>query len=160
MINLNFVISSFIYIYIYIYILFSSKLCIQIINKDTCYILALAVFFLLLFTGYRPKVFSSRGATWISVGRFCSSMVTAWVAAGGCKREGGVGTPDFKWQGLSNGAKNQNPKKALDRNLSFKNSHAEFPSHKISVINGDNKKGIEVLIYTPGHLADYWLIVY
>ena len=33
---------------------------------------------------------------------------------------GGVGTPDFKWQRLSNGGKNLNPKK----------SHGEFPSHK------------------------------
>ena len=63
------------------------------------------------------------------------SMVTASVAARGCNRggRGGGDTPDFKWQGWSNGAKNQNPKKALDRNLTLKNSHAEFPSHKISV---------------------------
>ena len=33
---------------------------------------------------------------------------------------GGGVTPDFKWQGWSNGGKNQTPK----------NSHAEFPSHK------------------------------
>ena len=38
-------------------------------------------------------------------------------------------TPDFKWQGWSNGGKNQNPKKSLDQNLSPKKSHAEFPSH-------------------------------
>ena len=30
------------------------------------------------------------------------------------------GTPDFKWQGWSNGGKNQNPKKSLDQNLSSK----------------------------------------
>ena len=64
-------------------------------------------------------------------------MVTACVATRGCYRGGrgggGGDIPDFKWQGWSNGAKNQNPKKALDRNLTLKNSHAEFPSHKISV---------------------------
>ena len=52
---------------------------------------------------------------------------------------GGV-TPDFKWQGWSNGGKNQNPKKSLglqtnaknslDQILSPQKSHAEFPSHK------------------------------
>ena len=41
----------------------------------------------------------------------------------------GLWTPDFKWQGWSNGGKNQNPKKSLDQNLSPKKSHAEFPSH-------------------------------
>ena len=52
---------------------------------------------------------------------------------------GGV-TPDFKWQGWSNGGKNQNPKKSLglqtnpktslNQILSPQKSHAEFPSHK------------------------------
>ena len=41
----------------------------------------------------------------------------------------GLWTLDFKWQGWSNGGKNQNPKKSLDQNLSPKKSHAEFPSH-------------------------------
>ena len=47
------------------------------------------------------------------------------------------GTLEFKWQGWSNGGKNQNPKKSvglqtkpLDQNLTPKKSHAEFPSHK------------------------------
>ena len=39
------------------------------------------------------------------------------------------GTQYFKWQGWSNGGKNQNPKKSLDQNLPLKKSHAEFPSH-------------------------------
>ena len=39
-------------------------------------------------------------------------------------------TPGFKWQGWSNGGKNQNPKKSLDQNLTPKKSLAEFPSHK------------------------------
>ena len=43
------------------------------------------------------------------------------------KPRGGI--PDFKWQGWSNGGKNQNPKISLDQNLSPKKSHAEFPSH-------------------------------
>ena len=38
-------------------------------------------------------------------------------------------TPDFRWQGWSNGGKNQNPKKCLDQNLSPKKSRAEFSSH-------------------------------
>ena len=52
----------------------------------------------------------------------------------GCPRGG---TPDFKWQGWSNGGKNQNPKKSpglhtnpkksLDQNLTPQKSHAEFP---------------------------------
>ena len=42
----------------------------------------------------------------------------------------GPGTLDFKWQGWSNGGKNQNPKKSLDQNLASKQSHAKFPSHK------------------------------
>ena len=52
----------------------------------------------------------------------------------------GGGAPDFKWQGWSNGGKNQNPKKSLglqtnpkkslDQNLSPQKSQAEFPSHK------------------------------
>ena len=37
-----------------------------------------------------------------------------------CGPGGRGGIPDFKWQGWSNGGKNQNPKK----------SHADFPSHK------------------------------
>ena len=44
------------------------------------------------------------------------------------------GTPDFKWQGWSNGGLNYNPnktwKKSLDQNLTRKKSHAKFPSHK------------------------------
>ena len=40
------------------------------------------------------------------------------------------GTLDFKWQGWSNGGKNQNPKKFLDQNLGSKKTHAKFPSHK------------------------------
>ena len=43
---------------------------------------------------------------------------------------GGGGTPDFKLQGLSNGGKNQNPKKPLDQNLTSKQFHTQFPSHK------------------------------
>jgi len=43
---------------------------------------------------------------------------------------GGGGTQDFKWQGWSNGVKNQNPQKSLDQNLALKKSHAEFPSDK------------------------------
>ena len=43
---------------------------------------------------------------------------------------GGGGTPDFKWQGWSNGGKKQNPKKSLDQNLTSKQSHTQFPSHK------------------------------
>ena len=39
-------------------------------------------------------------------------------------------TPGFKWQGWSNGGKNQNPKKSLDQNLTPKKSLAEFPSHE------------------------------
>ena len=40
------------------------------------------------------------------------------------------GTPDFRWQGLLNGGKNQNPKKSWDQTLTLKISPAEFPSHK------------------------------
>ena len=40
------------------------------------------------------------------------------------------GRGDFRWQGWSNGGKNQNPKKYLDQNLTPKKSLAEFPSHK------------------------------
>ena len=40
------------------------------------------------------------------------------------------GTLDFKWQGWSNGGKNQNPQKFLDQNLGSKKTHAKFPSHK------------------------------
>ena len=49
-------------------------------------------------------------------------------------------TPDFKWQGWSNGAKNQNPKKSLglptkpkksvEQTLIPQKTHAEFPSLK------------------------------
>ena len=51
---------------------------------------------------------------------------------------GGEDTPDFKWQGWSNRAKNQNqknpkgfkqtPQKSLDQNLTPEKFHAEFPS--------------------------------
>ena len=51
---------------------------------------------------------------------------------------GGGGIPDFKWQGWSNGAKNQNPEKSLglstnpkkspDQKLTPQISHAEFLS--------------------------------
>ena len=50
------------------------------------------------------------------------------------------GTPDFKWQGWSNGGKDQNtkkylgletePQKSLDQNSTPNNSHAKFLSHK------------------------------
>ena len=50
------------------------------------------------------------------------------------------GTPEFKWQGWSNGGKNQNPKKSVGLQtkppkipgpkFNPKKSHAEFPSHK------------------------------
>ena len=92
-------------------------------------------------------------------------MVTACVAARGCNRGGrggwgGGNTPDFKWQGWSNGAKNQNPKKALDRNLTLKNSHAEFPSHKISVtdkrIQQKRNWSVDLHPRTPCRL--FWLI--
>ena len=90
-------------------------------------------------------------------------MVTACVAARGCNRGGRGGggyTPDFKWQGWSNGAKNQNPKKALDRNLTLKNSHAEFPSHKISVtdkrIQQKRNWSVDLHPRTPCRL--FWLI--
>ena len=90
-------------------------------------------------------------------------MVTACVAARGCNRGGrggGGDTPDFKWQGWSNGAKNQNPKKALDRNLTLKNSHAEFPSHKISVtdkrIQQKRNWSVDLHPRTPCRL--FWLI--
>ena len=45
-------------------------------------------------------------------------------------RGGGGGTPDFKWQGWSNGVKNPHTQKSLDQNLALKKSHAEFPSNK------------------------------
>ena len=46
-------------------------------------------------------------------------------------RLGGVGgTLDFKWQGWLNGGKNQNPKKALDQNLTPQKSYAKLMSHK------------------------------
>ena len=38
--------------------------------------------------------------------------------------------PDFKWQGWSNGGKNQNPKKSLHQNLTSQKSETEFPNHK------------------------------
>ena len=38
--------------------------------------------------------------------------------------------PDFKWQGWSNGGKNQNPKKSLHQNLTPQKSETEFPNHK------------------------------
>ena len=49
-------------------------------------------------------------------------------------REGeGGSTQDFKWQGWSNGGKNQNPKKSLglqtnSRKIPEAKLHAEFPS--------------------------------
>ena len=43
----------------------------------------------------------------------------------------GEGGPlDFKWQGWSNGGKNQNPKKSLYQNLTPQKSETEFPNHK------------------------------
>ena len=45
------------------------------------------------------------------------------------------GTPDFKWQGGSNGGRNPRrpapppPLNPLDQNLTPKKSHSEFPSH-------------------------------
>ena len=39
---------------------------------------------------------------------------------------GGGGTPDFKWQGLLNGGKIQNPKKSLDQKLTPNKSHDKF----------------------------------
>ena len=63
--------------------------------------------------------------------------VTWFPAQGG----GRGGTPDFKWQGWSNGGKNKTPQeipsasnktppKSLNQNSTPKNSHAEFPRHK------------------------------
>ena len=43
---------------------------------------------------------------------------------------GGGGPLDFKWQGWSNGGKNQNPKKSLYQNLTPQKSETEFPNHK------------------------------
>ena len=43
---------------------------------------------------------------------------------------GAGSTPDFKWQGWLNGAKNQNPEKSLGPAAKPKTIHAEFPSHK------------------------------
>ena len=42
---------------------------------------------------------------------------------------GGGGTPDFKWQGWSNGGQKSIPKKIPGAKFKRK-SHAEFPSHK------------------------------
>ena len=50
-----------------------------------------------------------------------------WTPIRGSGGVGG-GTPDFKCRGWWNGGKNQNPKKSMDRKLTPKTSHAEFPS--------------------------------
>ena len=60
-----------------------------------------------------------------SGGRWYSMNV--WWGGGGAQ---GGGTLDFKWQGWSNGGKNQNLKKFLDQNLTPKKSCAEFLSRK------------------------------
>ena len=89
--------------------------------------------------------------------------------------EGGGGTPDFKWQRWSNGGKNPNPKKSLVLKIKPKEtpgpkfnpqkipcriSEPKGSSNDYSIsreTNGDDKKWIEALVYTPGHFADYWL---
>ena len=69
------------------------------------------------------------------------------------------GTLEFKWQGWSNGGKNQNPKnpygfkpqKSLDQNLTPKKSHAEFPSHKNfqGALNDITQKIETLVLNTP-----------
>ena len=69
------------------------------------------------------------------------------------------GSPDFKWQGWSNGGKKSKPKKkslglqtklkkSLDQNLTPKKSHAEFPSHKnFQKALNDTTRKIETLVF-------------
>ena len=63
----------------------------------------------------------------------------------------GGSTPGFKWQGWSNGGKNQNPKKSLDQNLTPKKSLAEFPSHKNlqKALNYITRKTETLVLNTP-----------
>ena len=74
------------------------------------------------------------------------------------------GTLEFKWQGWSNGGKNQNPKKSvglqtkpLDQNLTPKKSHAEFPSHKNfqGALNDITQKIETLVLNTPKNPKKY-----
>ena len=72
------------------------------------------------------------------------------------------GTLDFKWQGLLNGGKNQNPPKFLDQNLTPKKFHAQFLSHKnfqkaLKWYNMKNRNvcnGVFVFVYS--YAAGIW----
>ena len=72
------------------------------------------------------------------------------------------GTSDFKWQGLLNGGKNQNPPKFLDQNLTPKKFHAQFLSHKnfqkvqkwYNMKNRNVSNGVFVFVYS--YAAGIW----
>ena len=58
-----------------------------------------------------------------------------------------VGTPDFKWQGWSNGGKNQNPINPWTKTQPPKKSPTEFPSHKnLQKALNDITRKIETLV--------------
>ena len=58
------------------------------------------------------------------------------------------GTPDFKWQRRLNGGKNQNQKKIPGPKFNPKNSHAEFPSHKISRQQRQSQNKFGFILYS------------
>ena len=89
-----------------------------------------------LFTGNLPLLseaflWSLRNASFLI--DLCEDMVFSpmpTLTIRGPRGVGGGGTPDFKWQGWSNGGKSQNPQKSLVQNLIPQKSHFDFPCHK------------------------------